>query len=274
MDRLTASPEARATFVETAREAAMKQRDRMRNAAAAVHELPTISAVKSEHVDIPEPPFWGPQTLETVDVRELWPNFDLKSLYRLSWGASNTKGAAFDELIRNEFEPRLHATSKKRRPPICCSPASSTDTSLRPASATTSSSTIQTTGLARSHALRLPGKSAVNIFPWPTMCASRLTEQRSTWLRCKSSQWAPTRQRAPKNSTLRATIVNRTSCTDFPCSRPRRWRNGRIGVSVRSCASIRIEANGIHGDTALVPTCLSTRRSSRCSMRPTASASR
>jgi 5-methyltetrahydrofolate--homocysteine methyltransferase len=29
-------------------------------------------------------------------------------LYRLSWGAANTKGEAFEKLIRKEFEPRLH----------------------------------------------------------------------------------------------------------------------------------------------------------------------
>ncbi len=33
----------------------------------------------------------------------------MKSLYRLSWGASNTKGDAFESLVRNEFEPRLEA---------------------------------------------------------------------------------------------------------------------------------------------------------------------
>ncbi len=107
MDRLTASPDQRAAFVERIREDVFKQRDRARDTVAVASEAPTISFVKSELADVPEPPFWGAQTLETVDVRELWPCFDLKSLYRLSWGASNTKGEAFDALIRDEFEPRL-----------------------------------------------------------------------------------------------------------------------------------------------------------------------
>ncbi|MDP9110344.1 MAG: methionine synthase, partial [Candidatus Eremiobacteraeota bacterium] len=82
---------------------------RARAAVVPVHENGRISAVKGERVDVPQPPFWGVRTLNAVDVRELWPCFDLKSLYRLSWGASNTKGEAFDTLVREEFEPRLHA---------------------------------------------------------------------------------------------------------------------------------------------------------------------
>ena len=32
----------------------------------------------------------------------------MRSLYRLSWGAANTKGDAFERLVNEEFEPRLH----------------------------------------------------------------------------------------------------------------------------------------------------------------------
>jgi 5-methyltetrahydrofolate--homocysteine methyltransferase len=42
-----------------------------------------------------------------VDPRELWPHFDLRSLYRLSWGGANVKGAEWDALVRDEFDPRL-----------------------------------------------------------------------------------------------------------------------------------------------------------------------
>ncbi|MBV8579421.1 MAG: methionine synthase [Candidatus Eremiobacteraeota bacterium] len=57
--------------------------------------------------DVPTPPFLGARTLEQVDPRELWPCFDLKSLYRLSWGGASTKGADWDKLVKEEFEPRL-----------------------------------------------------------------------------------------------------------------------------------------------------------------------
>jgi 5-methyltetrahydrofolate--homocysteine methyltransferase len=56
--------------------------------------------------DVPAPPFWGPRTLGNVDVRELWGCFDLRSLYRLSWGGANTKGDDWDRLVAEEFDPR------------------------------------------------------------------------------------------------------------------------------------------------------------------------
>ncbi|MBV8639003.1 MAG: methionine synthase [Candidatus Eremiobacteraeota bacterium] len=108
MDRLTSDGAARVAFVDQIRTEAFAQRDRARTAAVHAAEAPSVSAVKSELADIPEPPFWGPETLETIDVAGLWPCFDLKSLYRLSWGASNTKGEAFEALVRDEFQPRLH----------------------------------------------------------------------------------------------------------------------------------------------------------------------
>ena len=46
-------------------------------------------------------------------MRELWPCFDLKSLYRLSWGGANVKGEAWDKLVRDEFAPRLHAYQQR-----------------------------------------------------------------------------------------------------------------------------------------------------------------
>jgi 5-methyltetrahydrofolate--homocysteine methyltransferase len=59
--------------------------------------------------DVPVPPFWGSRVVTGIDPRELWPCFDLKSLYRLSWGGANTKGAAWDRVVADEFGPRLHA---------------------------------------------------------------------------------------------------------------------------------------------------------------------
>jgi 5-methyltetrahydrofolate--homocysteine methyltransferase len=108
MDRLMSDGSAREAFVDRMRVEAIAQRDRQRNAVAPVASAPSVSAVKAEHVDVPQPPFWGVTTIEDMNLSELWPCFDLKSLYRLSWGASNTKGEAFERLMREEFEPRLH----------------------------------------------------------------------------------------------------------------------------------------------------------------------
>ncbi|MGA8840859.1 MAG: methionine synthase [Candidatus Aquilonibacter sp.] len=109
MDRLMSGSDAREAFINRMRVEAFAQRDKARDGATTHPSAATISAVKSEHVDIPLPPFLGATTIQDVDLRELWPCFDLKSLYRLSWGASNTKGEAFDALVRDEFDPRLRA---------------------------------------------------------------------------------------------------------------------------------------------------------------------
>jgi 5-methyltetrahydrofolate--homocysteine methyltransferase len=59
--------------------------------------------------DVPRPtaPFFGVKQLDRLPLAELYRYFDLNTLYRLHWGAKNTKGEAYDELVKNEFEPRL-----------------------------------------------------------------------------------------------------------------------------------------------------------------------
>ncbi len=115
IDALTGDPQRRQDLIERTKREALEQRER-RPGAPARTPSPLRSAVKAEHAEVPEPPFWGarvlshrnPEPSSAIDVRELWPCFDLRSLYRLSWGGANTKGSAFDRLVAEEFEPRLH----------------------------------------------------------------------------------------------------------------------------------------------------------------------
>jgi len=106
MDDLTGSQRRREALVERIKAEALAQRERQRPAAAAPARA-SASAVKRERAEIPAPPFWGARTIGDVDLRELWPCFDTRSLFRLSWGAANTKGDAYDRLLRDDFEPRL-----------------------------------------------------------------------------------------------------------------------------------------------------------------------
>ncbi len=69
---------------------------------------------KADLAPVPVPPFWGVRTLEEIDFDELWPCFDLRSLYRLSWGAANTKGEAFEELVRRSSNRGWRAIKRKR----------------------------------------------------------------------------------------------------------------------------------------------------------------
>jgi 5-methyltetrahydrofolate--homocysteine methyltransferase len=107
MDRLMAGEEKRGSFLEKIRGEAIAMRDRQRSAVGAASGPIALSDVKAERATVPEPPFWGARTLRDIDVRGLWACFDLRSLYRLSWGAANTKGEAFEKLVREDFEPRL-----------------------------------------------------------------------------------------------------------------------------------------------------------------------
>jgi 5-methyltetrahydrofolate--homocysteine methyltransferase len=105
VDALTSDPQRRRDLVERAKGEALAQRER--RPAAAPLRAPSISAVKADRAPVPQPPFWGVRALDRIDPGELWPCFDLRSLYRLSWGAANTKGDAFARLVSEEFEPRL-----------------------------------------------------------------------------------------------------------------------------------------------------------------------
>ncbi|MBC5799903.1 MAG: methionine synthase [Candidatus Eremiobacteraeota bacterium] len=107
MDALTSDVNRREAFVARMRRDAERARDAARRKAA-----PPVSdgATARQHLALVEPPrapFLGARTVERIAVRELWPHYDLRSLYRLSWGAANLKGDEWERLVRDEFEPRL-----------------------------------------------------------------------------------------------------------------------------------------------------------------------
>ncbi|GAC1571899.1 MAG: methionine synthase [Candidatus Elarobacter sp.] len=106
MDALT-DDGARTRLVERVRteSAALRRKDANAVAAPAGHGKTARADVGV--ADVPAAPFLGARTLAHVEPRELWPCFDLKSLYRLSWGGASTKGADWERLVAGEFEPRL-----------------------------------------------------------------------------------------------------------------------------------------------------------------------
>jgi 5-methyltetrahydrofolate--homocysteine methyltransferase len=109
MDQLTADPQRREAFRVDAQSQARAARARERSAVAAPAAGGRTARETLTYPDVPRVPFSGPRTLTDIDVRTLWPCFDLKSLYRLSWGGANVKGEAWDRLVSEEFEPRLAA---------------------------------------------------------------------------------------------------------------------------------------------------------------------
>jgi len=107
MDKLTSEGERRETFVRDVRVSAERARDAARSGAPAAVASGRTGREHLMLVEPPRAPFFGPRTLERVEPRELWPHFDLRSLYRLSWGGANLKGPEWERVVREEFEPRL-----------------------------------------------------------------------------------------------------------------------------------------------------------------------
>ncbi len=63
---------------------------------------------------IPPPSFWGARVTAAREIpfTEMFAGMDLKTLYRLHWGARGS-GAEFEKLIREDFEPRRLALQRE-----------------------------------------------------------------------------------------------------------------------------------------------------------------
>jgi 5-methyltetrahydrofolate--homocysteine methyltransferase len=113
VDVLTGEPRRREELLERTRREALERTPR--RAAPPARSGTVRSNVKDDLAEVPSPPFWGARELgpdraepdRRVDLAQLWECFDLRSLYRLSWGGANSKGHAFEQLVSEEFEPRL-----------------------------------------------------------------------------------------------------------------------------------------------------------------------
>ena len=108
VDVLTGDPDRREAFCSRIRGEAE------RALAAAAAPPPAAASGRTARArltpaSVPAAPFFGPRVVRDIDPRELWPCFDERSLFRLSWGGANTKGAAWESLVRDEFAPRLRA---------------------------------------------------------------------------------------------------------------------------------------------------------------------
>ncbi len=68
------------------------------------------------NVSIPAPPFWGSRITPAgeIDWEGMFAGMDLKTLYRLHWGARGS-GPEVDRLIREDFEPRRVTLQREAR---------------------------------------------------------------------------------------------------------------------------------------------------------------
>jgi len=120
MDFLTSDAARRDGFTLKIREDAERSRKAAKTAAVPVSANGRSAREHLTRVAPPRAPFLGARTIEHVEPAELWPFFDLRSLYRLSWGGANAKGEAWERLVREEFAPRLkrYETLAEREPLI------------------------------------------------------------------------------------------------------------------------------------------------------------
>ncbi len=64
--------------------------------------------------DIPRPPFWGPKVVQSIPLEAVFPLLAKRELFRLSWGAKNARGEAWEKL-QAEFEERLARMQRQAR---------------------------------------------------------------------------------------------------------------------------------------------------------------
>ena len=107
MDRLREPDQRERLRAQTeadAREAVARRA--ARSASRAGNGVTRRSSVRRD-VPIPKPPFWGVREMRDVRLGDVFRTMDLRSLYRLQWGAKSAKGDEWRRLLRDEFRPRL-----------------------------------------------------------------------------------------------------------------------------------------------------------------------
>ncbi len=108
MDQLS-EPNRRGEFVEQVRSLAEQfmEKEAGRVSAPPVNRPAPATAEVRKLERAPEPPFWGYRVLDPIPLESVWENLDLNTLYRLHWGARNASGERWEQLLREEFEPKL-----------------------------------------------------------------------------------------------------------------------------------------------------------------------
>jgi 5-methyltetrahydrofolate--homocysteine methyltransferase len=72
---------------------------------------PRPGAGPRRDVAVPRPPFWGARRV-SADLREVWRGLDRNTLFRHHWGGHRAKGAEYERIISEVFEPELTALTE------------------------------------------------------------------------------------------------------------------------------------------------------------------
>ena len=102
-------PAAREELVRARHEdvrAGIAKRAELQEKAKTMHAGRTTEG-PARDVPVPVAPFLGTRHLARLPLEDLFRYIDRNTLYRLHWGAKNAKGEQWEQLVRDEFEPRL-----------------------------------------------------------------------------------------------------------------------------------------------------------------------
>jgi 5-methyltetrahydrofolate--homocysteine methyltransferase len=103
MDKLV-DPKQRPHFVQKIVEEANAEINAV--SAAPAKPMTNRKAALEPATHIPQPPFWGTRTIETMPLQMVMQDLHRPELFRLSWGAKNTHGEEWTKL-EAEFEERV-----------------------------------------------------------------------------------------------------------------------------------------------------------------------
>ncbi|HEY3063230.1 MAG TPA: vitamin B12 dependent-methionine synthase activation domain-containing protein, partial [Chloroflexota bacterium] len=104
MDVLT-NPSQRDGLVQQVRTEIEAERDRVETPIVA-RVTPRPGAGPRRDVAVPVPPFWGARRV-SADLRAVWQHLDFNTLYRHHWGGHRAKGAEYERIVHEIFEPEL-----------------------------------------------------------------------------------------------------------------------------------------------------------------------
>ncbi|MEN6522874.1 MAG: methionine synthase [Anaerolineaceae bacterium] len=110
MDGLTTETKREALYEKMHREAALELEKKSGSAETAIPVIIRSKISPASH--IPTPPHWGPRLVRSMPLDAIFQHLAINELFRLSWGAKNTHGEAWDKLKR-EYEERLDDMRRK-----------------------------------------------------------------------------------------------------------------------------------------------------------------
>ncbi|HEV3046061.1 MAG TPA: homocysteine S-methyltransferase family protein [Solirubrobacteraceae bacterium] len=106
MDQLI-DPDARLALVEKLRAGAREFREKGDQPEEQLNFADdSVRSPARTDAPVPTPPFWGVQEVP-VDLDEVYRHLDTHVLFKLHWGGRGVKGEAWQELLRDDFRPRL-----------------------------------------------------------------------------------------------------------------------------------------------------------------------